>query len=40
LGLAGQDLGQLRDVVAREQAVAALALLAQAVDELGAQDPA
>src|SRR5207342_58843 len=38
LRLAGEDLGQLRDVVAGDQRVTALALLAQAVDQLRAED--
>ena len=38
LRLAGQDLGQLRDVVPGDQRLAAFALVAQPVDQLGAQD--
>src|SRR5436190_75834 len=34
----GEDVGQALDVVAGDEHVAALVLLAQAVDELGAQD--
>src|SRR3954453_17627193 len=35
---AGEDVGELLDVVARDDLLAALVLLAQTVDELGAQD--
>jgi hypothetical protein len=38
LGLAGEEVGQLGDVVAGDQRVAAFALVAQPIDELGTQD--
>ncbi len=36
--LAGEDVGQLRDVVAGDQRVATFVLVPQPVDQLGAQD--